>query len=190
VDGERVITASVADVPGSDIVIRHATSADAGALSAFAERIFRETFGPDNTPANLDLYCLQAFSPALQAAEIADTRTITLIAERRRAIVGFAQLRLGPVPPCVTGPMPMELVRFYVDTPLHGTGLARRLMEAVVDEARVRAMRTLWLGVWEHNPRAQAFYRKAGFVDVGAQTFRLGSDVQTDRVMSRSLDVS
>lgn len=174
---------------GVDIDIRQAVAADAAALSAFAERIFRETFGPDNAPANLDLYCLQAFSPSLQAAEIADTRIITLVATgARETLVAFAQLRLGPVPECVTGPMPMELVRFYVDTPLHGTGLARRLMEAVVDEARMRGMRTLWLGVWEHNPRAQAFYRKTGFVDVGAQTFHLGSDVQTDRVMMRTLD--
>jgi hypothetical protein len=60
VDGELVIKASVADVPGSDIGIRHATSADGGALSAFAERILRETFGRDNTAANLDLYRLQA----------------------------------------------------------------------------------------------------------------------------------
>lgn len=170
------------------MIIRHAVSADAAALSAFAERIFRETFGPDNTPANLDLYCLQAFSPALQAAEIADTRIITLVAiGPRETMAAFAQLRLGPVPDCVTGPMPMELVRFYVDTPLHGTGLARRLMQAVEDGARTRGMRTLWLGVWEHNPRAQAFYRKAGFADVGAQTFRLGGDVQTDRVMMRAL---
>ena len=174
---------------GSAVLIRYAVAADAAALSAFAERIFRETFGPDNAPADLDLYCLQAFSPALQAAEIADTRTITLVAGGDpEPLVAFAQLRLGPVPECVSGPMPMELVRFYVDSPLHGTGLARRLMDAVVDEARTRGMRTLWLGVWEHNPRAQAFYRKTGFVDVGAQTFHLGSDVQTDRVMMRTLD--
>ena len=76
-------------------------------------------------------------------------------------------------------------MRFYVDRPLHGTGLARRLMDAVLEAARSRAKRTLWLGVWERNARAQAFYRKAGFMDVGAQTFRLGRDVQTDRVMTR-----
>ena len=41
----------------------------------------------------------------------------------------------------------------------------------------------LWLGVWERNPRAQAFYRKSGFADVGSQVFLVGTDAQTDRVM-------
>ena len=37
------------------------------------------------------------------------------------------------------------------------------------------------------NQRAQAFYRKSGFVDVGAQTFAVGLDEQTDRVMALTL---
>jgi ribosomal protein S18 acetylase RimI-like enzyme len=37
--------------------------------------------------------------------------------------------------------------------------------------------------VWERNRRAQAFYKKSGFVDVGTQTFLVGTDEQTDRVM-------
>ena len=45
----------------------------------------------------------------------------------------------------------------------------------------------IWLGVWEQNPRAIAFYTKWGFVEVGAQTFRLGSDLQRDLVMAREL---
>ena len=45
----------------------------------------------------------------------------------------------------------------------------------------------LWLGVWEHNPRAQAFYRKAGFADVGSKVFVVGTDAQADRVMLKAL---
>jgi diamine N-acetyltransferase len=41
--------------------------------------------------------------------------------------------------------------------------------------------------VWEHNPRAQAFYKKSGFVAVGSQTFFVGTDEQTDRVMELTL---
>ena len=47
--------------------------------------------------------------------------------------------------------------------------------------------RTLWLGVWERNPRAIAFYTKCGFVDVGEHAFVFGTDEQTDRVMARSV---
>jgi ribosomal protein S18 acetylase RimI-like enzyme len=45
---------------------------------------------------------------------------------------------------------------------------------------------TLWLGVWEENPRAIAFYAKWSFVVVGQKTFLVGDDPQTDHVMQRS----
>jgi ribosomal protein S18 acetylase RimI-like enzyme len=60
-------------------------------------------------------------------------------------------------------------------------------MAAAIEAAEAAGARTLWLGVWERNPRAIAFYRKAGFVDVGSQLFVVGTDPQTDRLMERSL---
>jgi RimJ/RimL family protein N-acetyltransferase len=56
-------------------------------------------------------------------------------------------------------------------------------MSAACEAARELGGRSVWLAVWEHNPRAIAFYRKSGFRDVGDTTFVLGADVQTDRVM-------
>ena len=61
-------------------------------------------------------------------------------------------------------------------------------MQAAIDEAQRRGHDTLWLGVWEHNPRARAFYRKWGFVEVGTHIFVLGSDPQTDILMQRVMD--
>ncbi len=63
--------------------------------------------------------------------------------------------------------------------------MAQRLFDAVLVEARAMEALSLWLGVWEHNPRATTFYRKAGFVAVGTHTFLLGQDLQTDVVMVR-----
>jgi ribosomal protein S18 acetylase RimI-like enzyme len=60
-------------------------------------------------------------------------------------------------------------------------------MTAVDAAARARGAKTLWLGVWEKNHRARAYYRKAGFIDIGAHDFGLGHDLQTDRLMSRPL---
>jgi ribosomal protein S18 acetylase RimI-like enzyme len=73
-----------------------------------------------------------------------------------------------------------------VDKVHHGRGIAHQLMDAVIDAAHKRGAGTLWLGVWERNTRAQAFYGKFGFVVVGSHTFMLGTDVQTDRLMARS----
>lgn len=170
------------------IVIRRAVDADAPALAALAERTFRDAFAADNDAADMAAYCAAAFSPAIQAAQIADAAIDTIvIADGSGALVAYAQLRPG-APEEVTGPAPIELWRFYVDRAHHGRGVAQRLMDAVGEAARARGSRTLWLGVWERNHRAQAFYRKTGFVDIGAQTFTLGNDVQTDRLMARHIE--
>jgi len=61
------------------------------------------------------------------------------------------------------------------------------LMRTVEQTARSLRGRTLWLGVWERNPRAIAFYGKCGFVDVGHHAFVVGTEEQTDRVMARAV---
>jgi ribosomal protein S18 acetylase RimI-like enzyme len=69
----------------------------------------------------------------------------------------------------------------------HGRGVAQALMARVVAEAVAAGANTLWLGVWEHNHRARAFYGKCGFADVGEHVFLFGTDPQTDRVMVKPL---
>jgi GNAT superfamily N-acetyltransferase len=77
----------------------------------------------------------------------------------------------------------VELWRFYVDQPFHGRGVAARLMEGAKQRARRRGAISLWLGVWERNHRAKAFYAKHGFRKVGSHVFVVGADPQTDDVM-------
>jgi ribosomal protein S18 acetylase RimI-like enzyme len=174
-------------VGSGELLIRRATDEDAACLAAFAERTFVETFGADNSAENLAAHVAKSFGPAIQLREIRDPDMITLVAALRATLAGFAQVRRGTPPSCVIGKSPVELLRFYVDRPFHGRGIAQALMRTVDDVARAIGGRTLWLGVWERNPRAIAFYTKCGFVDVGEQTFLVGADEQTDRVMARSL---
>jgi ribosomal protein S18 acetylase RimI-like enzyme len=60
-------------------------------------------------------------------------------------------------------------------------------MQACLTEAESAGCDLIWLGVWEHNPRAIGFYRKWGFRQVGAQRFQLGAELQTDLVMARQV---
>ena len=175
------------DVADLTVTIRLGTTADAARLAEFAARTFRDTFGADNSVEDMDAYLAETYRLDLQGAELADEGMTTLLAEDGDGFAAFAQVRHHEAPPCVSGPAPIELWRFYVDRRWHGRGLAQRLMRAVQTEARARGARTLWLGVWEHNVRAQAFYLKCGFVDVGSQSFVLGNDPQTDRIMARSI---
>lgn len=185
------MTNTVADEgASSDPVIRHAMAADADALSAFAARVFHETFAPDNDPMDMHAYLSDAFTPEKQAGEIADPSRVCLIAEVGDAMAGYAMLRVDATDSLAPADRPVELQRFYVDHAWHGRGVAAQLMSACLRDAQERGGATLWLGVWERNARAIRFYTKQGFADIGSQEFRLGSDLQTDRVMSRPVVIS
>src|ERR1700730_8754009 len=168
-------------------VIRYARAVDAGLLAELGARTFSETFAADNSAEDMAVYLASSFGPALQAAELADPDSIFLIAEVDGFAAGYAKLKSGDPPDGVTGEKPIELVRLYVAQEWLGRGVGAALMQVCIDQARQKGHRTLWLGVWEHNDRARAFYRKWNFREVGTHNFQLGQDAQTDILMERSL---
>ena len=174
------------------VVIRRADVTDAAALSRLGATTFRETFEADNSPEDLARYLADAFSPGKQAVEIADPGGTLLLAEHHYGnesteLIGYAHVVSGPPPNAIQGPDPLELKRLYVVRAWHGRGVAQALTDAAIDAARARGAQTLWLGVWERNPRALRFYAKYGFTRVGEHTFWVGADAQTDWLLSRPL---
>ncbi len=170
------------DAVSEALGIRRATIDDAASLAAFAARAFIETFGDENDADDLRDHVESTYNLARQSAEIRDADTATLLVERAGALIGYAQICRKRVPPCVHAANPVEIYRFYVDRAAHSSGVAQRLMAAAFAQAREWGADVVWLGVWEHNPRAMAFYRKFGFADVGSIDFFVGPDRQTDRV--------
>ena len=168
--------------------IRQGTYDDAALLAKTGAETFVASFGAQNTPGNVAGHLAKAFGVEIQQGELSNPAATYLIAEQDGRIAGYAQVREGLTPACITGPSPVEVLRFYVVQDFHGTGIAQALMDACATEARRRGGRTLWLGVWDQNPRAIRFYTKWGYRDVGGQTFMLGDDPQQDRVLSMSLE--
>lgn len=168
-------------------MIRTATSADAALVAALAERTFREAFAAQNPPDEMDRHCREHFGEAIQKDEIAAPERLTLLVEPQGRVAGFAQLRWAEPPGCVAGAAPGEVQRFYLLQEFHGTGLATGLMTACLAALRARGSDVAWLGVWEENPRAIAFYRRQGFAEVGRKVFMVGTDPQRDLVMARTL---
>lgn len=189
-DGRRLPRASrsrliVAWLREMNITIRPAVPADADNLAELAASTFRDTFAADNDPADMARHVAEAYGALQQGRELADPNVTTLLVAAADELIGYAQLRRGPAPACVADEMPVELWRFYVTREWHGQGVAQELMRAVRRAADDAGASTLWLGVWERNERAKAFYRRCGFVDVGSHVFMIGSDAQTDRILVR-----
>ncbi len=171
----------------SPVSLRVGTPADAEQLAEFARRNFADAFGPQNTPDDIELHLSYTYGPELQRRELGNPRFATMLAEAEGKFAGYAQLRDATPPASVTTARPIELLRFYVDRAWHGQGVAKLLMNQVVATAQERGAESIWLCVWQKNPRAIAFYSREGFLTVGTQDFLLGTDVQLDWVMVRVL---
>ncbi len=179
--------------------LRRAVVADAAALAALAAETFTETFAADNRPEDLAAHLAASYGVAQQTAELQDPGVITLVAEQDGALVGFAQIRHADAPVSVTAAasttrsathpaaVPVELQRLYLRRVAHGTGLGAALMHGAREAAVALGGTHLWLGVWERNPRAIAFYMKSGFVRVGSHDFFVGDDRQTDWLLMTPL---
>ena len=171
--------------PPHAISIRPGTPADAAVLTRLAATSYADTFLADNDEQDMALFMAEAFHEDVQRAELADARRLVLLAEHDGEAVGYAMLREGPAPGHVGEVDAIEIARLYVDRRWIGAGVGASLMQRCLEEAEHRGRRVVWLGVWEHNPRAIAFYRRWGFVKTGTQPYQLGRDLQTDHVMAR-----
>jgi len=171
----------------TSISIRMATAADAEMLTELAWRTFHDAFASMNTRETIEAYMSQAFNMRQLSSELADPCATFLIAEIEGTPVGYVKLLAGDAPDCVKGDAPVEIVRFYVDRQFHGGGVARTLMQACLHHAKRSGHQTIFLGVWEHNSRAIAFYRKWEFEIVGSHVFQMGDEAQNDFWMERRL---
>ncbi|MFM9904587.1 MAG: N-acetyltransferase family protein [Pyrinomonadaceae bacterium] len=171
------------------IHIRQATPDDAKPLTDLSYTTFWDAFAnhPKNGPDDLAHYMRQAFNIDQITAELADPKSIFLVAEIDGEFAGYAKLVIDYIEPGVTAERPVELNRLYSQQKFLGKGVGQALMDACLERAAKHDHDVMWLGVWEFNPRAQAFYRKNGFREVGKHTFQLGSDPQTDLLMQRTL---
>lgn len=170
-------------------VIERAGPDDAAQLATTAAVMFEQTFGSANTPEDMAAYIPSAFSEERQRRDLerAENR-IWLARGQDGRIAGYAHVKLGAEPPGLpVDGRSSEIVRLYADQRWHGRGLGAALMRACIETGREHGDDRLWLGVWEHNARAIAFYEKHGFRVIGEQPFTLGADRQRDLVMALDL---
>ena len=172
----------------SEITIRPCTPADAARLSVVAAATFIETYAGIVDGDDLVAHCHSTHAPEAYAGLLADPsrRLFLAVMEPGEAPVGF-MLMGAPDLPVETGPDDMELTRIYALHRFHGKGLGARLMQTAIDTARAAGKRRLLLAVYSRNDRANAFYRKSGFKQVGERLFHVGVNDYQDWVLALDL---
>jgi ribosomal protein S18 acetylase RimI-like enzyme len=170
--------------------VRVAEERDAEALHELAALTFPLAC-PSHLPTSaVDAFIAEHLSAASFRGHCANPEHTVLVAETGGEPVGYALVKLGrPEAPDVLAAVPdgpwCELSKLYVHPDSHGAGVARELLDAVLATARRASVATVWLGVNQHNRRANAFYAKHELELVGSRRFVVGDQVEDDFVRAR-----
>ena len=160
----------------SNPVVRPARVQDVTQMASVHVRCWQETYRGLMSDAVLDDPGFPAARERMWSAVLTGERyrqNRVAVAERGEQLVGIA---MSGLPEDVTAAWARQLYVLYVYLADHGSGAGRALLEAVIDPAESAV---LWVA--DPNPRAQAFYRKHGFVPDG--TARVEDGVREIRMV-------
>ncbi|MFL0713615.1 MAG: GNAT family N-acetyltransferase [Microcella pacifica] len=172
--------------------IRPAIPAEAAALHELAALTFPLACPPSTTEASKAAFIAEHLSEAAFDRYLADPAREVVVAEDAGQLVGYTMVVHGePADPdvalAVRSRPTAELSKLYVHPRHHGGGVASALVVAVVDSASRHDAASVWLGVNQHNARANRFYAKSGFETVGSKRFLVGDTYEDDWVRERPL---
>lgn len=167
--------------------IRQAGIEDVQIIKTLALETFRETYGPNASPGNLEKYINEHFSAERLSAELQSADNIFFIAFIGNTPVGFTKITLGKTTKGLAGSNDIKLERIYVLKAYQGLSIGKELMKKVLSVAREKKANHIWLLVWQKNEKAIQFYRKAGFVIFETEDFVFGDEIHQDFIMKMDL---
>jgi diamine N-acetyltransferase len=171
----------------SSIVIRKATAADAALIAQLSRTTFYDAFAKDNTKENMDDFLNNVFTTEALMAEVQNGEGIFFLAYTDNEACGYVRMREQNKENILTHENAIEIARIYTTQSALGTGVGAALMQTCINTAIEMNKDIIWLGVWEKNPRAIAFYQKWGFEKFDEHIFPIGDDPQTDWLMKKML---
>lgn len=166
-----------------NVTIREIGIKEVDQLQKIGKRTFIETFASENTEENMSKYLRNGFSLTKLKRELTKKESQFYFAEIRNEIIGYLKINTGQTQTELKDNDSLEIERIYVLKEFHGKGVGQIIINKVLEIAKLKRVKYVWLGVWEENPRAIRFYEKNGFVSFDKHIFKLGADIQTDIMM-------
>ena len=169
-------------------MIEMAQSTDVNTIRDLSIATFAETFASLNTEEDMEQYNERHFSIDELQREIDNPDSTFMVAKVDGVPAGYMKVNVGDAQTEEMLGNRMEVQRLYILRQYKRNGLGTRFMHTAFDMARAQGKSVIWLGVWEHNDAAIAFYKRMGFVQFGSHDFVLGEDRQTDLLMEAAVD--
>lgn len=149
---------------------------------------FSETFAPDNTEENLQTYLRNNLTKETLAVEVLNPDSEFYLSVISDKVGGYLKINVNSAQTELQEIEGLEIERIYVLKEYLGAGIGKSLFEKALERAKKLGKKYVWLGVWEHNERAVAFYKKNGFLIFGDHDFLFGNEKQKDLLMKLIVD--
>lgn len=169
------------------IKIKKCTLEDLYTLQEISYETFNETFKEQNTPENMDAYLEKAFHLKQLEKELSNLSSQFFFIYLKDEVAGYLKVNTNDAQSEKMGDETLEIERIYITNKFQKHGLGKYLLNKALEIAIERNKKKIWLGVWEKNENAIAFYKKMGFVQTGAHSFYMGDEEQTDFIMTKML---
>ena len=166
-----------------DLEFRSLNILDAQMLLDFAKRAFIDSYSHLNTPENMEIYLDENFTIEKIKTELSDSANIFSGIFSGPNLVAYSKLRPNNYNSSNATNQVIELERIYVAKEYHGLKMGKLLMNHCKEYAKSKNFSELWLGVWDQNEKAIAFYKKMGFEIFSSHVFVLGTEKQNDYLM-------
>lgn len=170
-----------------EIETKRVTFDEIDQLQKISRQTFYETFSEVNTEDNMSKYLAEKFSVETLSIELNNKDSEFYFAISGGEVIGYLKLNSGQSQTELNDIKSLEIERIYVLKEFHGKSVGQLLYRKAIQRAQETGIDSVWLGVWEENPRAISFYKKNGFVEFDKHIFRLGDDEQTDIMMKLQL---
>ena len=170
-----------------EITISKASVNDVTTLQVIGKQTFFETFSASNTKEDMEKYLTENFTVEKITREVNNLNSQFFIAWQNDEAIGYLKVNEGNAQTELQDNASLEIERIYVLTTYHGKKVGQLLYEKALEVAGVQKKKSIWLGVWEENPRAIKFYEKNGFTAFDTHIFKMGEDEQTDILMRKTL---
>jgi diamine N-acetyltransferase len=169
------------------INIKHCTIEDLSILQEMSIETFIETFKDQNSPENMNAYLERAFNLNQLEKELATISSQFFFVIFNNEVAGYLKVNTKDAQSENMGEDSLEIERIYIRSKFQKLGLGKYLINKAIEIAVEQEKNKIWLGVWEKNENAIAFYKKIGFVQAGAHSFYMGDEEQIDFIMIKSL---
>lgn len=169
------------------MMIKKCTLEDLQELQNISVETFTETFKEQNSPEHLNAYLEKAYNLNQLEKELANHSSQFFFVLFNEEIAGYLKVNTDEAQSEEMDDESLEIERIYVKKEFQKHGLGKQLMNKAVEIASEQKKKKIWLGVWEENENAIAFYQKKGFVQTGSHSFYMGDDEQVDLIMTKTL---